>query len=236
MSIKDKVLAKRRRFGVYTETPETLTTIDALIAEKELVYRWELWDKATSVNGVSPKIILSRADVPANGAVYLIRKGGRVVWFQPHEPKTAGYVSMSPETAQECAVEQYEDIIKDEVIASLEAGEQPKTELDRAKVQKIAEISDARWRTETMPYYWSKKDAHFDTSERSQVKYLQAAQKGKPQTWKTADGWVEMQPEDFIELIAAYEAFIEELFTREASLSAQVQGLHTVETVEVVEW
>lgn len=236
MTIKDRVLAQRRRFGVYTETAGALAKIDAVIAEKELEASWELWDKISPVNGVSAQTILARGDVPADGAVYLIRKGERVVWFQPHEPHVPGRVPMSPETARACAVDQYERIITDEVMSVLDAGDQPETELEKAQAQKLSQIADARWRTETAPFYWAEKNARFDTSERSQVKYLQAAQKGKTQTWKTADGWVEMQPGDFIDLITAYETFIEELFTREATLAAQVQAAQTVPDVETIEW
>lgn len=108
--------------------------------------------------------------------------------------------------------------------------------LEAARERKVAQIADARWREETAPYLWEAKGVHFDTSERSQIKYLQAAQKGKTILWKTYDGWVEMASGDFVDLITAYETYVEGLFTREATLAAQVQAAETVEAVEAIEW
>lgn len=228
MTIQDRVLTLRRQAGVYTETPETLAAIGAKIAELSTEYTWRVWDKTSKING---KAVSSQA-----GEAYLISRGGRIIFFQTHAPGVQGRVPMNAETVLVYAQEQYDMLIATLTVEALSTPSVPDTPLDQAKAQKLSQIADARWRTETAPFYWAEKNARFDTSERSQVKYLQAAQKGKTQTWKTADGWVEMQPGDFIDLITAYETFIEELFTREATLAAQVQAAQTVPDVEAIEW
>lgn len=233
--IKDRVLKQRRRSGIYSETADSLSEIDAKIAEKSQEITWEVWDKTSPINGVPASDVLRRPDIPAGGEIYLVKRGDRVIYFQPHKPGVQGVQPITSEEMADVAGEHYEEIVAADVVLSLVAPAEM-TELETAKAQKLASIADARWRTETAPFYWVEKNARFDTSERSQVKYLQAAQKGKTQMWKTADGWVEMQPGDFVDLITAYETFIEELFTREATLAAQVQAAQTVPDVDAIEW
>lgn len=54
----------------------------------------EVWDRVSPINGVPAQHFLDRADVDENGDddIILIKKGGRVVQFQPHEPKVSGMV------------------------------------------------------------------------------------------------------------------------------------------------
>ena len=112
----------------------------------------------------------------------------------------------------------------------------PEDKFQTAKQAKFAEIATKRWEEETAPYLYAPKEAHFDTSERSQIKYLQALQKGMTVMWKTSDGWVEMTQPDFAGLIASYEAFVAELFLKEATLVAQVQEVQTPEELEAIVW
>lgn len=112
----------------------------------------------------------------------------------------------------------------------------PLPTLDEMKAEKLAYIANARWQEEVAPYFYPPKNAYFDTSERSQIKYLQALQKGISTMWKTVDGWVEMTQADFAGLIASYEAFVSGLFAKEEMLSAVVQAAETPEKLEAITW
>lgn len=109
--------------------------------------------------------------------------------------------------------------------------------LEAAKSAKRAEIAAARWAEETAPFFYGLKDASFDTSERSQIKYLRAYEKGDTVMWKTTDaGWVEMTQEDFAGLIGAYEAFVASLFAKEAGIQVQIGMCDTEEQLELIIW
>lgn len=104
------------------------------------------------------------------------------------------------------------------------------------KKEKYEYIARSRWEEETEPFYYAPKEARFDTSERSQIKYLQALSKGMTTMWKTFDGWVEMTPEDFAGLINTYEAFVAVLFEKEATLQQQLMLAENNEDLDLIVW
>lgn len=113
----------------------------------------------------------------------------------------------------------------------------PPPTLDELKAAKITEIASARWNDESSPFYYGPKLATFDTSERSQIKYLRAYEKGDTVMWKTVDaGWVEMSQADFSGLIGAYEAFVASLFEKEAMLQGQITEAETEEDLDRINW
>lgn len=109
-------------------------------------------------------------------------------------------------------------------------------ELNSFKESKISQISRARWEEEVAPFFFASKNARFDTSERSQVKYLQAAQMDKQVDWKTYSGWVTMSQIDFVDLIESYQTFVKDLFEKEKSLTNQILNANSYEAVEAVKW
>lgn len=104
------------------------------------------------------------------------------------------------------------------------------------KERKLAEIARLRWEEETAPFLYAPKSAHFDTSERSQIKYLQSLQKSLTTDWKVEEGWVSMEQADFAGLISAYEAFVAELFLKEATLQEQVASAENTVDLESIVW
>ena len=113
----------------------------------------------------------------------------------------------------------------------------PPPTLDELKAAKRTEIASARWNDESSPFYYGPKLATFDTSERSQIKYLRAYEKGDTVMWKTVDaGWVEMSQADFSGLIGAYEAFVASLFEKEAMLQWQITEAETEEDLDRINW
>jgi hypothetical protein len=50
--------------------------------------------------------------------------------------------------------------------------------IESVKAAKNAEIAEARWKAEIAPFWYEAKSAYFDTSERSQIKYLKALENG----------------------------------------------------------
>lgn len=101
---------------------------------------------------------------------------------------------------------------------------------------KFDQLANARWEAEVRPFYFESKDAYFDV-ERSQIKYLRALEKQVTTMWKTIDGnWVQMIPQDFEDLIASYEAYVEVLFGMEAFYQQQLLAVSTIEDLENVSW
>lgn len=111
----------------------------------------------------------------------------------------------------------------------------PEEKLERKRQEKLNDLARKRWEQETAPFPFQ--GCLFDTSERSQVKYLMASQGSSDEEWKTATGdWVTLTPVDFHAMIDAYKKFVRGLFVREAALSEQVKGCKTLEEIEAVRW
>lgn len=63
---------------------------DAIHDEERTHWSVEIWDRQSSINGVSADHFLNRDDVSEDGEIYLLKRDGNVVMFQPHEPGVAG--------------------------------------------------------------------------------------------------------------------------------------------------
>lgn len=105
---------------------------------------------------------------------------------------------------------------------------------------KIQEIEYERWKEETSPYYFEPKEVRFDTSERSQIKYIQARDDQIEETieWKTYDGWVMMNHDDLVELIQSYKEYVRLLFKKEAILTHMIMGVEegNIDQLNIINW
>ena len=99
------------------------------------------------------------------------------------------------------------------------------------RAEKKAELAEARWRDEVAPFEY--KGHRFDTSERSQIKYLSVKE---ATAWKTYDGWIQMELSDFAALVESYEAHVKALFAKEQALCAAVDAATTPEELEEIVW
>ena len=99
------------------------------------------------------------------------------------------------------------------------------------RAEKKAELAEARWRDEVAPFEY--KEHRFDTSERSQIKYLSVKE---PTVWKTYDGWLQMELADFASLVENYEAHVKGLFAKEQTLCSAVDAATTSEELEAIAW
>lgn len=103
--------------------------------------------------------------------------------------------------------------------------------IDELKVEKKAELAEARWKDEVAPFEY--KGHHFDTSERSQIKYLSVK---APTVWKTYDGWIQMDMLDFTALVNNYEAHVKALFEKEQLLCLAVESATTQLELDTIKW
>jgi hypothetical protein len=71
---------------------------DAIRAKIKEQYVAEEWDRKTPINGnAASKVLLVRKDIPINGKVYTISRGGKVMFFQPFKPGLPGHQPMTTE-------------------------------------------------------------------------------------------------------------------------------------------
>ncbi len=103
--------------------------------------------------------------------------------------------------------------------------------LDELKAKKKGELAEARWQAEVAPFLF--KGHRFDTSERSQIKYLSVKE---PTDWKTHDGWLYMKLADFKALVENYEAHVKGLFAKERTLCEAVEAAESVAALEAITW
>ena len=103
--------------------------------------------------------------------------------------------------------------------------------MEELRAEKKAELAEARWRDEVAPFEY--KGHRFDTSERSQIKYLSVKE---ATAWKTYDGWIPMELSDFASLIENYELYVKTLFVKEQTLCTAVDAANTPEELEVIRW
>lgn len=79
--------------------------VDAALVEidQEAIYNderaslvTEVWDRVSAINGVPAEHFLNREDVDEAGAndIYLIKKDGQVIVFQPHDPNAQGFTKI----------------------------------------------------------------------------------------------------------------------------------------------
>lgn len=89
-------------------------------------FRYEIWDKKSNINGVSPENIMKSRNY-AIGQSYLIYIDDALVYFQDHNPEKSGYVKMTKSEAEKLAqdfidkkTEEYTDnIIIDKVMQTI---------------------------------------------------------------------------------------------------------------------
>ena len=89
-------------------------------------FKYEIWDKKTSINGVSAKDIV-KSRTYAIGSAYLIYIDDNLVYFQDHNPNESGYVKMTKSEATKIAEdfmnqkieENTDNIIVDKVIKTI---------------------------------------------------------------------------------------------------------------------
>ncbi len=102
-------------------------------------------------------------------------------------------------------------------------------EINRTKIEKFDELANHRWTLEVADFEWN---GHlFVADERSQTKMLKAliSAMNNPsftEQWKLADGtYTEMTGQNFIDLSAAYETFVRNLFVKEATLRYMITNI-----------
>lgn len=77
---------------------------DNLVKVQKARMRYEIWDKKSSINGVSAdKIIKSRGYSISNA--YMIFIDDNLVYFQDHNPNKTGYEKMTKKEAEKLAVD-----------------------------------------------------------------------------------------------------------------------------------
>ena len=103
--------------------------------------------------------------------------------------------------------------------------------LEELRAEKKGELAAARWQAEVSPFDY--KGHRFDTSERSQIKYLSVKE---PTDWKTHDGWIHMELVDFKSLVESYEEHVKGLFAKERTLCEAVEAAETAAALEAISW
>lgn len=103
--IKDEALIQRAINGVDQ---------DAIVAKLHEEFIASEWDRKTPINGVpAAQVLLLRRDIPAAGKVYTIRRGARVLCFQPFKPGEPGRQPMRTEgELRECMSKHLAQIIE----------------------------------------------------------------------------------------------------------------------------
>lgn len=96
-----------------------IKTIDKLISrfDRDSVsktqakrFRYEIWDKKSSINDISAEDIINSRNYKIVSA-YLIYIDEQLVYFQDHNPNEEGYVSMTKKEAEQIA----QDFIKEKI-------------------------------------------------------------------------------------------------------------------------
>lgn len=105
---------------VFSEDRESITST------QNKRFKYEIWDKKSSINGVDAKDIIKSRNYTISQA-YLIYIDDALVYFQDHNPEKSGYVKMNKSEAEKLAqdfinkkVEEYTDnIIIDKVMQEI---------------------------------------------------------------------------------------------------------------------
>ena len=105
---------------VFSEDRESITST------QNKRFKYEIWDKKSSINGVDAKDIIKSRNYTI-GQAYLIYIDDALVYFQDHNPEKSGYVKMTKSEAEKLAqdfinkkAEEYTDnIIIDKVIQTI---------------------------------------------------------------------------------------------------------------------
>lgn len=77
-------------------------------------FKYEIWDKKMSINGIEPNVIIKSRDY-AIGQAYIIYIDDVLVYFQDHNPNKEGFVKMTKSEATKIAEEFIEKKIEESV-------------------------------------------------------------------------------------------------------------------------
>jgi hypothetical protein len=105
------------------EVEDALADFDdaAVTREETARYRTEIWDKTSPINGVpAAQVLAGRDDIPADGTVYLVYEGDRVLMFQPFDPDRQGVNKMTPAIARQKASKHVERLAEPRMRARME--------------------------------------------------------------------------------------------------------------------
>ena len=139
---------------------------------------------------------------------------------------------------------------QDEIVIPIETPPEPvsfdddmpvygEVDIDTLKQGKLWQLADARWREEVSGFMYNGHEFHSDRE--SQVRFSQAyiASLSDPNftvTWKTKNGWFDMNAEDFITLYNDFWEFLQGLYQKEKALQEQVEAVTTIEELEAIKW
>ena len=112
-------------------------------------------------------------------------------------------------------------------------------DVEKMKIRKITELADARWQEETSGFTYNGHEFHTDREARNNIFQTYIASLNDPDfavVWKTKDGWLSMNAEDFIELYNNFWEFLQGLYQKEKALQEQVEAATTIEELEIIKW
>jgi hypothetical protein len=111
--------------------------------------------------------------------------------------------------------------------------------VDDVRVDKRAEIAEARWKAETGGV--TAQGMTISTDRDSQALITGAALQATLDPnytchWKTGSGFVQLDAQTILGVAAAVRQHVQECFDREAELLAEVAAAETVEDVKAISW
>jgi hypothetical protein len=115
-AIKDRVNVMIRDEGASFD-PAKLDGIDVKTYMSDIASQWtfEEWDKVSPINRADAQTVIERYDIAPEDSVFLLKRNGQVVFFQPFQPETEGHVKMTPATVRTIAQDMLDKIV-DQVI------------------------------------------------------------------------------------------------------------------------
>jgi len=112
-------------------------------------------------------------------------------------------------------------------------------DIEVLKRGKLWQLADNRWREETAGFIYNEHEFHSDRESQNRFFQAYVASLNDPSfavTWKTKDGWLEMNAEDFVELYNNFWGFLQGLYQKEKALQEQVKVATTIEEIEAIKW
>lgn len=139
---------------------------------------------------------------------------------------------------------------QDEIIIPVETPPEPvsfdddipvygEVDIDTLKQGKLWQLADARWREEISGVMYNGHEFHSDRESQNRIFQACIASLSDPDftvTWKTKDGWLEMNASDFITLHSEFQTFLQGLYQKEKALQEQVEAATTIEELNEIEW
>lgn len=85
------------------EIDDAMAKVDQgqMVADERAKYTIEVWDKQSPINGADPAKVIESHSISEHGTAYMIREGGRIVYFQARSPFDGSVITS--ETAQTVA-------------------------------------------------------------------------------------------------------------------------------------